>query len=945
MSQPADDAEYDGGLFHRKMKEVHKRAVRLRELLKASAVRSEQGHCREISETARWMLQDEYRLVTVQSHLGEALLGLVHSAADPCTTKPSECPPLRAPSAVPRTPADVQTDPAVAAARLWLTADERRADGQLAADTVATVHPTYLCPAVLALLAPGQSFLGTVVHRQHLGALMSATVARPGGVAALADCLLQGIDESESGAYSRVARVLSTPPSAAQSAEHFAAVCPQIAELWVDGDSWRGGRQGVPHRGHLLHYVLDRFASARGTRRVAMRRIVLPVLWPLLLGSDYRPPPDLRRLRGLFDDARHGPPGTVIATAAEVAAAAEAVHRLCSDPHPPKLARLVVPACFLGLLRLHSAVHKSPVSFAAAAEEVLLRYFRLEPDETRARLRAMLAAGLLHCPVEELSDGAPLVLPGGAAMPRAEGDSAALPDVVFAPGPEGGVVVRRSDGADTTQADDCAGVCALMLRLSRTGCALPGDLLLELLRDCYGSGGAAGYAQLRLLRGLCDDVGAQCLKSGRHAAEFVSTLLSAAAGPDAAAPARSCADRPLLELDEPEDPEDLEQKEEALSLALPLLECALAGELKLGQLPEADLRRLDTLLARVQTPQERLQQSAAACRLGIARRLSEAREEGGGEVSPAAAQRPRSVAAGLQECFSLLHGTSDALRSAGLMDLRRLVRTEPAVLREHFDAIFTAFTAHLSAEDSAVYLPCVMGLAALADADAARALPLLLSRYAVRRAGPRRTRRSDAGLSKLPDAKPSSDEKRAEPHRPPDEATLLKLADCLMYCAWRLGEVLPRHSAGFVEAFMGRVHFSQPAAVRASAMWSLGFVASQLRWAVQGQVHQLVHVARDVLRMDTDVLCRRAAAALLQQVMCGLRHDAVEMLDSGTMREVLADARRLLRSRDSVVGEYCRLILESMNEVRGDIMMQPAQSLFTAGPSRGLPPLPVTLPD
>lgn len=314
----------------------------------------------------------------------------------------------------------------------------------------------------------------------------------------------------------------------------------------------------------------------------------------------------------------------------------------------------------------------------------------------------------------------------------------------------------------------------------------------------------------------------------------------------------------------------------------------------------------------------------------------------------------------LRRVFALLHDTQLPVRSGGLCELRRLVFRG---LGEHFDAAFDTFAAHIAEDDSALFLPAVMGLAALADADPPRALPLIIARYApppdpaqagrraaaARRRATRAAGAADAGL--LPDAVSGSvaegaggaapraagaDRRhardRAAAAAEEEEATLLKLADCLVYCAWRAGEALPQRGAGFVAAFIARAHHREPAAVRASALWSLGFVAGQLRWAAAPEATALVSLARDVLAMDRDVLCRRAAAGLLQQLMCGLRHDAVEALGAEVVAEILGTARRLLHGGDPVVGEYTRLLLEAMNDVKCDIMLQPRRGLCEAPP-------------
>eukprot|EP01062_Namystynia_karyoxenos_P028107 TRINITY_DN21367_c0_g2_i1.p1 TRINITY_DN21367_c0_g2~~TRINITY_DN21367_c0_g2_i1.p1 ORF type:complete len:1010 (+),score=192.58 TRINITY_DN21367_c0_g2_i1:74-3103(+) len=978
-SECAADSGDDGGLLHDKAREVHAAAQELRELLAASAVRREGGHHRRIHDLAVWALQPDRRLATAQAGLSEALLALIHCAADPCcsagddglVTQPA---PVRTASGPPpSTPGDIVAPrgdgpAAVAAARRWLSPEERRRCAATLDHVVDEMHPSYVCAALLPLLSPPQNFLGQVVHRQHVSALLSAALARPGGVRSLADCLLTGVPESEAGAYRRVTLVVCTPPSGApSSAVHLAAVCHQLAELWALDSSWKD-RKGAPHRGHLVCSCAELLAGRHS--RAASAMLLLPRLWPLFAAGGAVDPRLLRRctpeLRQRLAGALSAPEGTVLASGEQVARAAEALHRLCAPPRPGAVAAWAAHQCLPGLLRLHSAVHGGAVHFAAAVEEVLVRYFQVRPDEGRAALRALVAAGQLCRPGGSAAASAEITLPGGGALPALPAAAASPPpDVMFRPSPDGGVELRRRSAADGEDPDDQVPLCALLTALSRRGSPVPADLMMELLTDCHDRE-AGALPAMGLLRSICESVGASCLKTGRHAAGLVIALLRSAVPPSATRrPPSGATGRPLLELADdspPETAEQLEQREEALALALPLLECALAGEVRLGVLPEPELRRVDALLSRCVSPTPQLQQAAAACRVGIAERLAAASRPAplsGDAHSPPPPAQERGDA--LRRVFALLHDPNAAVRSGALVELRRLVLS-PGGVGEHFDAAFDVFSAHLADADVGLYLPSIMGLAALADVDGGRTLPLLLARYSVPPADPspgeqdaleraqrrrrlRQTAVADEGRIRLDaggtaprkgDRRQAAD--RARERDEDEEATLLKLADCLVYCVWRLGDALPKCGAGFVEAFASRAHHAQPATVRASALWALGFTAAQLSWAAAPRVPLLVGLAHDVLSMDTDRLCRRAAASLLQQLFCSLRRDVLQAVSPEVLASVLATARRLLHGGDPVVGECARLLLEGMNEVRCDVMLQPRRSLFSD--PAGTPALP-----
>ena len=326
--------------------------------------------------------------------------------------------------------------------------------------------------------------------------------------------------------------------------------------------------------------------------------------------------------------------------------------------------------------------------------------------------------------------------------------------------------------------------------------------------------------------------------------------------------------------------------EENIILCVGMLETLLGGLLQLDKGQFAALAALSPDLLPLETHANGLiADKVTAVRIAIATQNPAWVSDG--------AQPSKPQAAKLVQVLKDLEDPLLPIRSHALVELRKLVLAKDEATVTNLDSIFALFNANLDNDDSYLYLAAINGLVAMGDVFPSKVVPVLFEEFL--------------------DAKV-----RLE--------TRLKVGETLMKVAKRCGEVLPHHLGLFLPRLLAAVRDPE-AGIRASALSSLATMVELLRYSVHSFIEELLSCVATVLASDPATEPQRGAIHILNLLLRGLGSDAWDVLETS-----LTPIYRLLKDTeannpDEIVRYHARAALAELNKIVSRFMQPEAKGL------------------
>ncbi|KAF9580939.1 hypothetical protein BGW38_002220 [Lunasporangiospora selenospora] len=422
-----------------------------------------------------------------------------------------------------------------------------------------------------------------------------------------------------------------------------------------------------------------------------------------------------------------------------------------NEPSPPLFDAFLAQSA-QALYRLYEYTTQTRSVLKDLAKEILVVYMRiLEPQETVEVLKSIVMRRRMHIPQSKPWQGR-IALPseskgsGGTILPLLEMGSAR--EAYFAPGPTGGVVLRRRRDADreaATQLElDVDAFLDILNEVEASGQGeITGDLYMYLL-DEYQAGKARGsisvsprrmLTMLQLILSMTQKLGPSILSKVTQIIGLANNILEHQVSPEKDKDHGTDGNGHDNAEDEDEDGADME----ILGLVLTLLTAILNENEHLSQ---QDRHLLALTLVHLKQlsdhPFLEIRRVAHDLQMLIPPRLKES--SNGSDKAP----KKTEMEIEMEKYASALAALQDGLlpvRAHGLHILREMILEKSIALSgghgssergqqsRELDHALDIFVQHVQELDSFIYLNAVKGLAALTDAHGPEILRKLMRIY------------------------------------------------------------------------------------------------------------------------------------------------------------------------------------------------------------------------
>ncbi|KAI5736732.1 hypothetical protein M8J76_006525 [Diaphorina citri] len=220
------------------------------------------------------------------------------------------------------------------------------------------------------------------------------------------------------------------------------------------------------------------------------------------------------------------------------------------------------------------------------------------------------------------------------------------------------------------------------------------------------------------------------------------------------------------------------------------------------------------------------------------------------------------------------------VRAHGIVVLTKLILSGDATAKANKNALLCLFMENLSDEDSYLYLSAVDGLAALASEQADTVVDTLTQHF-------------------------TSATRQLE--------LRLKLGEVLMRVARHLGEMLTKYKSYFLNAFLHGCK-DEDHLLRASSLSNLAEICRILGYRVGSILSEIFICIKCIISSDPCPEPRRAAVMVASFLLCGLKHEALQVLEP-----ILPELYRTLKhiydnDPDDRTRLHAQLALEQLNE-------------------------------
>jgi len=209
--------------------------------------------------------------------------------------------------------------------------------------------------------------------------------------------------------------------------------------------------------------------------------------------------------------------------------------------------------------------------------------------------------------------------------------------------------------------------------------------------------------------------------------------------------------------------------------------------------------------------------------------------------------------------------TEIPVRGHGLIALTRLVEAGDPEAAKHAEEILETFRENLKHRDTYVYLQSVKGMAACSKHNPELVIEELTKQF-----------------NNLVEGNYSVDEV-AEVHT--------KLGEALVQVTRVLGQMTPAHKNRLLNPVLNQLSHPDDL-IRASALSNLGEICKNLKFSLDGVIHEVLLSLDNVINCDRSLTARRAAVLVIVLLLEGLGQDTLRVLQS-SIRDIWRSLTKL----------------------------------------------------
>lgn len=246
------------------------------------------------------------------------------------------------------------------------------------------------------------------------------------------------------------------------------------------------------------------------------------------------------------------------------------------------------------------------------------------------------------------------------------------------------------------------------------------------------------------------------------------------------------------------------------------------------------------------------------------------------------------------------------VRVAALVGIRRLVVERDPFTIKKLPQLLRLFRGNLGDEDSYMYLTAIQGLSALGDVEPQLIIPAIVADY-------------------------------TNPSSSISVPVKLKLGEALVKIAQRLGDMLHVYAHHVVAAFLQTASQASDPDLRASGLSNLGTMCYSLRFALHPWIRDIIDSVFARLACDHDVVVKRAAVFVFDQLLAGFGTKVFEFLLSQDLARIVTVMESLQASEaDPVICYHIQHACFTLSQAMQDSVDLSLKSLLTPDEERVL---------
>ncbi|XP_033754079.1 transport and Golgi organization protein 6 homolog isoform X2 [Pecten maximus] len=257
----------------------------------------------------------------------------------------------------------------------------------------------------------------------------------------------------------------------------------------------------------------------------------------------------------------------------------------------------------------------------------------------------------------------------------------------------------------------------------------------------------------------------------------------------------------------------------------------------------------------------------------------------------------------LGQAFEELHDPLIPVRGHALITMNKLIQKKDPEAMEKREILLNIFKENLHHPDSYLYLSSVNGLVSMVDKFPDVVIPVLTEEFL-------------SGAASAPTQQGDSTRKADD---------RIKVGECLVQISRKLGDMAPRYRDNLLTTFLQGCKDTDPL-IRASCLSNLGELCKVLRFSVGNFIHLIFNCTCVLLKSDTSLEVRQAAAMMVSLQLEGLGKDTLKVLES-VIRDVYRTLRQcMVTEKEDGVKMQITLALNTLDSITREVMF-PKQTL------------------
>ncbi|CAG8577005.1 7166_t:CDS:10 [Ambispora leptoticha] len=757
------------------------------------------------------------------------------------------------------------------------------------------------------------------------GRLLTHILLKPDGVKKVIDFMIGGENEVNFSKQENIARVLLSVPSQMTSVEdYFSKICPQLLDILAStrkstsSDNDINAKDEISVTATVAAFTIIRMNAKYPalTKKLVINKLFekLSKWWGITPEREQSNSTILSDASvqdsSIISDLTLDDPMVMDETSLQ--STIRVVHRILVGSEPiPDLLQSFLEDAIAPLYHLYAFTVVSKSNLREAVLDILLSYFRIvtNSDGLEALKEIVFRKSKRY-----------------AIQPPEIGD---VNEVYFAPGPLGGSVMRlrlkKQHLSPTTTNLDVDLFIAFLKSLSNND--LTGDFFMYLLNEYTAA--KADYLQtanskrvltlLHLVLGMIDSLGSDILRKPGQVIAFVNNVLenyhSRVDNEDARKKKKQHGNSIELSslaniVDDEENsnvelPEDQQDEDETLTLALTLLTSLLAEHKSLSTQDTHILNLVFENLSRFgnhQSPDVR--QMTRELRLAVSvRNAARTSSSSSSPINEKMRKREESVQK-YKEAMEALQDEILPVRARGLVILKEMILAKDPFINEddNLSKVLDIFIQMIQDEESFIYLNAVRGLSSLAEVHGQTIMQKLMKWY-------------------------------DNPNENIDNR--LRVGEAILQTIQRCGKALGKYITTLLPPLLHVLDKDQNEQLRVSSLSIIGTACQTSPYALSFWFDDLVGWILNILDFEKMIEVRRASVVLLISLFRGLAVDTIQQIYGDLLKRAYISLRYIENTdTDDLTRYHARVCLSDLDVIVKDFLTSGSDNDDTPDPAR-----------